>query len=150
MKYSHSSVTAIMMIVAAILGWLISLVGLVGVWSIYPRINSSIGNFVGLANRSLDTSIQLLDSIDATLKAAGGTVAQIQVSLVDVSGTFGNTSPLFSSAANMVGKDFSKMAEDTRIALVSLANTAKIIDDSLRFISSFPLIGQPYNPPVPV
>jgi len=150
MKYSRSSITAMIMIVVAVLGWLISLAGLMGIWSLYPRINSSIGNLISLANRSVDTSIQLLDGIDATLKTTQETVAQIRVSLLDVSGTFGNTSPLFDSAANMVGKDFSKMADDTRIALVSLASTAKVIDDSLRFISSIPLIGQSYNPPLPL
>jgi len=150
MKYSHSSITARIMIVTAVLGWLISLVGLIGIWSIFPRINNSIVNLMSLANRSLDTSIQFLDGIDATLKTTSDTIAQIQSSLVDVSGTFGNTAPLFDSAADMIGKDFSKMADDTRTALVSLASTAKVIDDTLRFISSFPLVGQPYNPPVPL
>jgi hypothetical protein len=150
MKYSRRSVTAIVMIMVAILGWLISLTGLLGIWTIYPSITSSISNTILFANRSLDTSLQLLDGIDATLKTASEAVTQIQTGLVDVSKTFGNTSPMFGSAANMVGKDFTKMVEDSRVALLSLANSAKVLDDTLRFISSFPLIGQSYNPPVPL
>jgi methyl-accepting chemotaxis protein len=150
MKYSRKSFVAVVMIVTAVLGWLISLAGLVGIWSNYSRINNSVENFVNLANRSLDTSTQLLDVTDNTIKTTGQTVTQIQTSLLDVSTTFGNTSPLFNSAANMVGQDFSKMAADTHVALVSLAGTAKVIDDTLRFISSVPFIGQPYNPSVPL
>ncbi len=149
-KGPRKSITATVMIVTAILGWLISLVGFIGIWSLYPRVNNSVSNAIGLAKRSLDTTNQLLDVVDTTLNATQDTITQIHTSLVDVSNTFGNTAPLFDSASNMVGKDFSKMAEDTRIALVSLASTAKVIDDSLRFISSFPLIGQPYNPPIPL
>jgi hypothetical protein len=150
MKFLRNSVTPTVMIVTAVFGWIIILVGLIGIWSLYPGVSGTISNGIGLANRSLDTSIQLLDGVDATLKSASDAISQIQTGLIDVSNTFGKTSPLFDSASNLVSTDFSKMADDTLLALLSLANTAKVIDDSLRFISSFPLIGQPYNPPVPL
>lgn len=150
MRYQRSSVTAVIMIITALLGWGISIVGFFGTWSLYPKISSSANNLIGLARRSLDTTTRLLDVVDNTLKTTAETTLQIQTSLEDVSKSFGNTAPLFGSASEMVSKDFSKMAEDTRVALVSLASTAKVIDDTLRFLSSFPLIGQSYNPPVPL
>jgi ABC-type transporter Mla subunit MlaD len=150
MNNLRSSLTTVVMLATAVLGWLISLTGVIGIWNLYPRVIHSVHDGIGLANRSLDTSIQLLDGIDTTIQTANDTVLQIRTGLLDVSKTFGNTSPLFDSAANMVGKDFSKMVDDSRVALVSLSSTAKVIDDTLRFLSSFPLIGQSYNPPVPL
>jgi methyl-accepting chemotaxis protein len=74
----------------------------------------------------------------------------LQTSLKDVAAVFDKTSPIFQSGAKMVGEDFTKMVLTTRDALTALKGTAKTIDDTLRFISTIPLIGTPYNPSVPL
>ena len=138
------------LIVTALLGWLISLGGLVGVWVLQPSITQSAVTFLNLGQRTLETTGQLLDVIDTSLAAASDNITVVQTMLTETAGTFDKTSPMLQSAASMVGNDFAKMTTETRNALISLKSSAKIVDDSLRFISRIPLIGSPYNPPAPL
>jgi methyl-accepting chemotaxis protein len=142
--------TAYAMIFSALLGWLISLAGLIGLWLILPQINQSSLRFIGLSKQLLDLSSQLLDTSDTTLGLSVDSLGQIQAGLNDVASTFGKTSPAFKSAAKLTGTDFVKMTTDTRNALISLKSTAKVIDDTMRLISKIPLVGPPYNPPAPL
>jgi len=138
------------LIVTALLGWLISLGGLVGVWMIQPTITQSGVTFLSTGQSTLETTGQLLNEIDTSLAAAVDNIAVVQTMLTVTAAAFDKTTPMLQSAASMVGNDFAKMTTETQNALISLQSSAKIVDDSLRFISRIPLIGSPYNPPAPL
>jgi methyl-accepting chemotaxis protein len=136
-----------LLIVASIIGLIFSVVGLVGIWQVQPKIEAGLSETLTLLSDSLGATYQGLvvtqDSMEQSISSVN-TLAQT-VSAIGV--TINTTSPLLDSVATLVGEELPATVETTRQSLLSAQQGAAVMDGVLSVITAIPLISsQRYNP----
>lgn len=144
-------ITGILLIVASVLGLVLALVGLVGIWSARNRAVDTIQTQVALTVSVLDTTAQGLDVADTALQTTQATVGTLNSTVQTLAKSITDTVPLMDSLTTVLGKDFPRTIETTQKSLDSAQASAEIIDNVLRLVTSIPFFpGDPYNPDVPL
>ena len=88
--------------------------------------------------------------IDSTLDVAGDNLEIITGTIDNLDTTINNISVSLESSADLIGGDLRDTIIDTQTALSSAAQSAGLIDKTLRIIDSIPLLGADYQPEVPL
>ncbi|HEX2979932.1 MAG TPA: hypothetical protein VHO48_06690 [Anaerolineaceae bacterium] len=149
-----SWLSGIALLVGAILGIGISLVGTWGVWRSVPLINAHAQSILDLFDETLTSSAQGLKIVNDTLSQTVDTVIYVQQSAEDLSTSLNDTIPFIDNVGSLVGNDMKSVVEDTQTSLQSAETSARLVDDTLRVITGLPLIGnmlgQRYAPKVPL
>lgn len=135
---------------AAMLGILASLIGIVFLWWLVPGVSNRLVNTATFIEKALDSTDTLLEVSASTLTQADSNFAQITIATQEMAETLTQTSTIASSVAEMVGDDFIGVVEDTQTALSSLETSAKLVDDTLAFISAIPFLGSKYSNKTPL
>lgn len=150
MKKIIYSITGFSFSLAAALGILVSLLGIFFVWRMAPAVTERLVASATFAQKALDTTETLLDVVDTSLEKVEESVALVAESTEQVAETLNNTSAITSSVADTLGDEFTGMVEKTQTALTALETSAKLVDDTLSFISSIPFIGTSYSKKAPL
>ena len=139
-----------LLIFIAIIGILFSIFGIATTWYYRPRINDTIFSIIDSIDQILANTNDGLVIIDSTLKASAGNLDIIISTLDNLKGTLTNISVSLGSSADLIGGDLHETIIDTQVALNSAAQSAGLVDNTLRFIAAIPLLGADYRPEVPL
>lgn len=135
---------------AAVFGWLISLAGLIILWSFKPAVTRTTNAFLSSGLDVLNATQSLLVVADDSLTAASENLTLISDITRQVAETIDKTTPIVEGVSNLVGNDLTNAISDLRQALTTLQSTAKVVDSTLGFLSKIPLINAPYDPEIPL
>lgn len=150
MKKIIYSITGFSFSLAAALGIIVSVAGIVFVWRMVPGVSERLVNTASFTQRALDSTDDLLGVVDSTLTQAEDNIAMIADATQDVAETLNQTSAVTTTVAEAVGGEFTGVVENTQTALSALESSAKLVDDTLSFISAIPFLGAKYSSKTPL
>jgi len=139
------------MVVTATLGIILSLAGLVWVWSTKGPLTEDLISKLDTVSASLDTTAKGLTIADQSLKTSSSSVVALETTFKTLSESIQETQPMVDSLSSLLGKDLPATIETTQTSLEAAQSSAQIIDNVLSSVTSLPFYpGTRYNPPVPL
>jgi hypothetical protein len=139
-----------LLIFIAWFGIIFSIFGMAVTWYYRPRIQATVFGLIDSLDDIFTNTNDGLIIIDGTLESASDNLSTISGTLENLNTTMDNISVSLESSADLIGGDLRTTIIDTQIALSSAADSAQLIDNTLRFIASIPLLGADYQPEVPL
>ncbi len=133
----------VLLVIASILGLIGGISGLIFTWYTVPGAIQGVTSSIDLFSRTLNSTSQMLLVANDSLKQVDQNVALISSSMKDVASSLQATSKMSDSMATLIGVDLTKSLLKTEDSLVSVRNSAHLIDQILRVASFLP--GTSYN-----
>jgi methyl-accepting chemotaxis protein len=141
MRQISARLTGLLLIFGAILGTIVAVAVLVLVWRAEAAASDTMLGTIDLLDSTITTTSDSMLMVNGTLLLMKDNLGVIRFSLEDASQTMQATANTTSSVANLIGEDFSNVVTETQLSLLSVQNSARMIDNTLSLISSIPLIG---------
>lgn len=148
MKNPLGRITGTLLIFAAILGLILSLVGLAVTWIYKPVITESLYNSLNLVSRSLAATAQGMELIQQSLQTLEASVTSIEGTMSTASQTIEDTLPMMDTMATLLDEELPTTVEAIQTSLNSAYETAEVIDSVLTALTF--LNRDMYNPEVPL
>lgn len=142
--------TGALLLLAALAGWLLSLGGLAVLWSTRPQVTKGLSDLLTIGSDTLDATAATLDVVETSLIQSADTFVVLNSTLDSAASTLGTASDIVDDIGGLVGEDLVAVVDQTQVSLTSASDSAKLVDDTLRLVSSLPLVGQRYQPEVPL
>lgn len=143
--------TGVLLMIAAVGGALICLVGLVILWVYRPVITASITTNVATMRSTLETTAAGLTLADQSLQSSIDSIGALQTTVQTTADTIQASTPLVDTMATLTSKDLPNTYVSTQAALLAAQQSAKIMDQVLKTLNSLPFVSSNlYNPPVPL
>jgi hypothetical protein len=153
-------ILGILVMCAGILGLLLSLTGLVGIWVLKPTIASGVDNTITMLNSAVSTSQQAMQIAG---QALGGTVESVNALSTMLSATatsVQDTQPMLDQIKLFMGEKLPATMTSAASSLQAAQKSAQVLDSAIKSLDSFrfmlaavPFVGsaieqptQPYNP----
>lgn len=145
----------ILLISAAILGWLLSLSSLAATWIIRPKLTEAVVSQVDMLTLTLEVTTKGLSVSQESLAAIVASLDTLQGTVQKTAGVVDGATPFIDSLADISAENLPKAIDGLRTSMETAQQGAKVIDDALRKVTSLPLIGdwlsnQGYNPTTPL
>ena len=134
----------------ALIGMIFSFFGIITTWYYKPKIEETMLGVLDSLEQVLNNTRSGLIVINDTMTVATGNIEMITDSLENSTNTLDNIAVSLTSSADLIGGDLRETIIDTQIALTSAAQSAGIIDNTLRLIAAIPILGADYRPEVPL
>ncbi|NLN70873.1 MAG: hypothetical protein GX142_08860 [Chloroflexi bacterium] len=134
----------------ALIGMIFSFFGIITTWYYKPKIEETMLGVLDSLEQVLNNTRSGLIVINDTMTVATGNIEMITDSLENATNTLDNIAVSLTSSADLIGGDLRETIIDTQIALTSAAQSAGIIDNTLRLIAAIPILGADYRPEVPL
>jgi methyl-accepting chemotaxis protein len=139
-----------LMMILAVAGMIFSLIGIAGIWILRPVFMNSITTTLDLFHSTLLTTSDAVEVLSGVIDNSKDDLALIQSSLDSLSTSIDSISISLDTSSALIGDDLRLTVIETQVALSSAATSAEIIDDTLAFLASIPLLGADYQPEVPL
>jgi methyl-accepting chemotaxis protein len=130
----------ILLIVAALAGLAISIVGIVGVWRVEQTMKAGVADTLDVLETTLNTT-------DDGLEIAGRSLDQAAASLSSLSTVFQTTGnsvrdsiPFLDTFGQITTQEIPETIQRTQTALQSAQSSAKVIDSTLQILTSIPFL----------
>lgn len=151
MNLVFNRVVGYVLTIAAIIGLVLSLVGIAAVWWVKRPLTENVMSMIGLTDRTLKATSDALLVTKESLTEAMVDVISMKDTLEATSRAIHATNPMLDSLSNLLSKDIPDAIDATQTSLATAQSSAQVIENFLKSVSSLPLIPiQPYNPPVPL
>ena len=150
MKMLLRRITGSIMIIAAVISLLVSVILLIGIWRYRQPVTAGIIENLDLlytTTATIDDSLLLIEEAVTSLTEATETISQ---SSNAISEAINSTSLMADSFAGLLGDDLPTTILNTQTAITSAQSSAVVIDNVLTGLASIPLLGLDYNPPMPL
>lgn len=142
---------AVLLISTAVLGWLISLSGLVLLWASYRPVRQTVTEVLEVTSGALQVSSQTIVLLENSLVQAEESLAEVYTTLNGFSVVMETTAGVLEGVSQVLGDEFIRILRDTSTGMQGLERTSRLIDNTLAFISSIPFFGgSQYQPEVPL
>lgn len=145
-----SRIAGMILILAAILGLVVSVSGIVFLYQNKTLIENQLISIVDLLDQTMTITSDGFTVINDALGQAEESIGLMQTITEGVADTVGSTGPALDAIGTLVGKDIVGIMEETQTALDAAQSSALLIDDTLKFISAVPFIGAKYRPDKPL
>ncbi|MEN6480952.1 MAG: hypothetical protein ABFD29_02090 [Anaerolineaceae bacterium] len=150
MKTKITRFAGALLMFAAILGFVFSFTGIYYVWKWKPVISTQITDLFERLSDGIATSLSLIDTIDKTLINVKEDVNLIISTTENVAITLDVSSDMALTTSTIMRENLPEIINGTQQALDSASLSAKLIDDTLGVVTSFPLFKSRYAPEVPL
>jgi hypothetical protein len=140
-----------LLIIAALTGFILSMVGLVDLWRIQPGVTQAVRDTLALIDQTLNTTQDGLSMVGQVVKTTTDDVASLQTTTLALAQTIHDTNPMLDSLTGLTSKDLPSAISATQTSLTSAQSSALLIDDTLSALTSIPFspLGS-YKPDVPL
>ena len=135
---------------AVILGIAFNLAGVILVWRFVPIVSDQLVDTANFVQKVLNSTEDLLEISDTALGKARDNITIIADATRDMADSMEETSTIATSISETMGEEFTSVVENTQSALTSLESSAKLVDDTLSFVASIPIIGSNYSNKTPL
>lgn len=142
----------VLLILAAIIGLLFSISGIVLLWRVQAQIATGLQEGVAILIQTLDTTSQGLEVTQTALESSVASIQAMQSTVETTVKTVNSAGPMVAQISNIMENDLPETILATQQSLQTASESAKVIDGVLRTMSGIPLIGSSigYNPEVPL
>jgi len=151
---------AVLVMIAGILGLVLSLAGLVGIWMAKPTIETYAGSTILTLNNSIGTSQQVMKTTGDALGATIDSVDALSTMLGATAASVEGTQPVLDQLNTFMGESLPATMESATISLKTAQEGAVVLDSAIQSLDAFrsvmsavPLVGgfveqpaQPYDP----
>ncbi len=148
MESKHPKLIKALLISAAITGLIVSLIILI----IILTFGSFLHRNADLTIRSVDSMLTTTDAgleiIENTLLNAQDSLKLLINSLEDMSDSLEELEPILTTTSDFFANDFYTLITSAQTSLDSAASSAKLIDNTLSFLSSIPFVNLNYQPEI--
>ena len=147
----HQKFLAVLLVSTAVLGWLISLSGLVLLWASYRPVRQTLTEVLEVTSGALQVSSQTIVLLENSLVQAEESLSEVYTTLNGFSVVMETTAGVLEGVSQVLGDEFIRILRDTSTGMQGLERTSRLIDNTLAFISSIPFFGgSQYQPEVPL
>jgi len=151
MKPFFARIAGTTLIIAAILGVILSAAGmiLIGVYS--ARLNANLTEALGGVSDTLGITSEGLDLSMSVLTEASTALDALVLTMEAVDASLEASKPTMDELSTLLGTDLPETIKSTQDSLASAQTSAKNIDAILGGLSKFPFLGSlVYNPEIPL
>ena len=139
-----------LLVIAAIIGLVFSLLGIAAVWVKRPLSDDAM-SMIELADRTLKATSDGLLLTKESLTEAMVSVISLKNTLEATSRAINATNPMLDSLSDLLTSSIPDSIYAIQNSLATAQSSARVIENFLKTVSSLPLLPiQPYNPPVPL
>lgn len=151
MKNLVYKVLGFSLLVAAVIGILVSLAGLIVIIRVQKQATVSLTSMLELLDSTLTTTENGFEVADNAFADAIDALESLQATVDSVEVVMGKTLPTLDSISELIGTKLPSTIRSTRGALNVAQTAAKNVDNFLTTLSSIPIIGTViYNPETPL
>jgi len=151
MKPIYQRISGIALMAAGVMGILLVIAGIIFLVRVGPRIEASAAETLELVDRTLLTTEEGLVLAEDSLEQVVETVESLEATVASVGQTIYGTVPLVDSVADLLGERLTETIKATQDTLLSVAKSAKLVDNVLSIVTAIPFIGTDrYQPEVPL
>ncbi len=151
MKPIYQRISGVALMTAGVMGILMVIAGIIFMVRVRPRIAASASESLELIDRTLLTTEEGLVLAEDSLEQVVETVESLEATVASVGQTIYGTVPLVDSVADLLGERLTETIKATQDTLLSLAKSAKLVDNVLSIVTAIPFIGTDrYQPEVPL
>jgi hypothetical protein len=144
-------IAGIALIAASIAGLIFSIAGLILLPRIERQVEAAVTEKLDLADRTLAATADGLSAAETTLAASSQAVKSLEQTVAGIGRTVGGAVPLFDTLGEILDERLPATLETTKETLMSVARSAKLVDDILALVTSIQLLGlEGYSPDVPL
>ncbi|MCX8025832.1 MAG: hypothetical protein N3A60_11585, partial [Thermanaerothrix sp.] len=127
--------TGMMLISTAIVGLLISLAGVVGVWWVRLPLTHALTSSVGLAIGALETTSQGLAVVGQSLDLADGSVGRLEEAFSTLVTSLGDTVKVLDTLVTLSGRGLPATVQAAQISLRAAQASAQVLEGA-RFVDT--------------
>ena len=151
MKPTFSRITGLALVIAAVMGLVLSLAGLILLEGFASRISTNLLSTLEYLDRALAITSDGLETAESSLLAADSALDSLVSTLDGVNESLQGMDPTLTALSTLLGKDLPETIKATQDSLDSAQTSAKNIDNVLTSLSRIPFLGTlVYNPDVPL
>jgi hypothetical protein len=147
---ASARVIGIILISAAILGWLICLSGVVAIWAVRPSFTESVVSQVKVVRFAMETTVSGLELAQDSVSGIVNSMAVLEGAIDKAADTINATTGFIDPLINITGEKLPNTVSSIQDSVGKAQEGAGKIDDALRFLNSLPLVGGNYNPVNPL
>jgi hypothetical protein len=134
----------ILVVMAAVVGIIFSVVGLIGIWRYRPAVTQTLTNNLTVFDQALNTTQDGLTIVGQVVQTTTVEVASLQTTTKALAVAIHDTNPMLASLVSLTGTDIPEAVSATQSSLASAQSSALLID-------SVPLLPvAAYKPEVPL
>ena len=151
MKRILTRTLGIILIAAGIAGLVFSVLGLIALVRLEPRVESAVMEKVDLVDQMMAATAEGLALAETSLAQAANAAGSLESATAGMSQAVSDATPTLDSVAQFLGEQLPTAIETTQEALRSAATSAQIVDDILLLVTDIPFLGmERYSPEVPL
>lgn len=151
MRRIYNAVVGILLIIAAVMGLVMSVGGIIGLGSVYTRVEATVKQQLTLLDQALVTTGEGLKTASVSITQTQATLSSIQGTLDSSATAINDIVPAVEAVGGVIGTQLPSTLQDSSKALTAFADTAAVIDKVMGVITSLPFVSIPaYNPDVPL
>ena len=138
------------LIVVSIASLIVSVVGLVSLWTLKQNAVVAIGDAATLLTDTLVTTDKALTAAEQVLEGARDSIATLLGATQAIASALRDGQPTLNSAVRLLKQDFPDTIDSVQTAVTSAAQAARGADDLLKELARIPLLDLNYQPDVPL
>lgn len=113
-------------------------------------LGNQLDNFTEQSGQLISNTKETLTIIEKSLPNINSTLTYTQISIGNLRTTGEKLPDLLDNVGTLIGSDFADLATEGQKSLETAANSAKIIDETLSFLSRIPFLNLNYDPEQPL
>lgn len=130
-------ILGIIVMLAGILGLLLSLAGLGATWYYRPSMESAFNNILTTLSSSLDLSQEGLRVTEDALTAAVGSIDALQQTVKATAASLGSTQPVLEGITGFMGDQLPATLDAARSSLNAAQQGAQVVDNAIQSLNTF-------------
>ncbi len=130
----------VLLMIAAVAGLVLSIIGLVAIWRFRPALTQTVLEGLSTAEQTLAATQDGLTAVSQLVETARGDVGALQKTIDALASTIHQINPLLDSVAGLADQDVPAMVDATQTALESARSSALFIDNFMQALASIPLL----------
>lgn len=130
-------ILGVFVMIAGVIGLLLSLTGLVGIWVAKPVVTTSINSVVDTLITSVDTSQKTLVITDEALGASIHSVDALSEMLSTTAVTVEDTQPVITQVNDLMGKTLPSTLEAASDSLIAAEEAALSLESAIKSFEAF-------------
>jgi hypothetical protein len=151
MNLKFSRFFGMILISTAVMGVILSIVGLIAFWKINQDLNNIVRDTIDTIDTILQTTTQGLIVTEESLDNAISNMVSLNQTLLSTGEAINSTSPLITTFATIATEELPNTLYATQSSLTTAQESARLIENVLTRITGIPFFpGDPYRPEIPL
>jgi peptidoglycan hydrolase CwlO-like protein len=133
-------IIGITFIIAAIIGLILSIGGIVLVWVVREPLTTNLVNTIDLIGTTLEATSSGLSAVDETLSSTISNISTLESTIQTASNSIDDSVPMIESISGLLSGNLPGAIEATQTGLTTLQDAAGSIESTLKLLTSIPFL----------